>query len=177
MRVSTSPVSGLVPSMASISSGEGKKRITPSNITCTPLFLNAEPQNIGMIDISIVAFLKASIISSSLIESSSSKNFSNNSSSYSATASTNSARRWETSSCKSAGISISLKVIPLSSSSQTTALLAIKSTTPLKSASSPIGTCKGTGLPPNISLTCVHTLKKSAPWRSILFTNPILGTL
>ena len=55
--------------------------------------------------------------------------------------------------------------------------MVIKSTTPVKLSSAPIGNCKGTALAPNISLTCFTTFKKSAPLRSILFTNPIRGTL
>src|SRR5579862_1575925 len=53
----------------------------------------------------------------------------------------------------------------------------IKSTTPVKLSSAPIGNCRGTAFAPSISLTCLTTFKKSAPARSILFTKPILGTL
>src|SRR5678816_3388119 len=55
--------------------------------------------------------------------------------------------------------------------------MVIRSTTPLNPSSAPIGSCKGTALAPNISLTCFTTFRKSAPARSILFTKPILGTL
>ena len=111
------------------------------------------------------------------MDSASSKYFSNSVSSCSATASTNLPLHSSTVSFKSSGISISLKVIPISSSFQTIALLLIKSTTPLKSSSEPIGTCKGTGFAPKRSLIWLTASKKSAPERSILFTKPILGTL
>ncbi len=111
----------------------------------------------------MVAALRAAIISSSVMDSSSSKNFSIKVSSYSATASTNKVLYLSTSALSSSGMGISLKVIPESSSFQIIAFFEIKSTTPLKSISSPIGTCKGTGFPPSISFTCLHTLKKSDP--------------
>src|ERR1700712_1025390 len=55
--------------------------------------------------------------------------------------------------------------------------MVIRSTTPLKPSSAPIGNCKGTALAPSISLICFTTFKKSAPARSILFTKPTRGTL
>ena len=84
---SVSPVLGFVPSTWPLSSGDGRYLITASKRNCTPLFLNDEPQVTGTIAISIVAFLMAAIISSGVIESGSSKNFSISASSYSAAAS------------------------------------------------------------------------------------------
>ena len=55
--------------------------------------------------------------------------------------------------------------------------MSMRFTTPLKLSSAPIGTCKGIGLEPSLVLICSTTLKKSAPARSILLTNAILGTL
>ncbi len=67
--------------------------------------------------------------------------------------------------------------MPWSASFHTIPRLFTRSTTPLKSASAPIGTWSGTGLAPRRSRTWFTTLKKSAPLRSILLTKPIRGTL
>ena len=53
----------------------------------------------------------------------------------------------------------------------------MRSIIPLKSSSAPIGSWIGTGLAPSLSFICPTTFKKSAPARSILLTNAILGTL
>ena len=163
--------------IASLSSGDGKYLQTQSSKNWTPLFLNAEPQTIGIILISWAAFLNASWISSSEIESGSSKNFSSRLSSYSATASIRLARYFSTSAFISSGISTTSNVEPLFSSCHIIAWFLTKSTTPLKSSSSPIGKTIGTALDFNISFICWQTFKKSDPCLSILFTNPILGTL
>ena len=125
----------------------------------------------------MVALRMAAMISSAVRLSGSSKYFSIKASSCSATASINRPRYSSTVSAKSAGIGTSSQVIPLSSSFHTNALLVIKSTTPLKSSSAPIGTCNGTGRAPSMSLIMPTTLKKSAPERSILLMNPMRGTL
>ncbi len=130
-----------------------------------------------MILISCVAFLSASCTSSSVIESGSSKNFSNKASSYSATASIRFALYSSTSSFISSGISITSKVAPIFSSCQTIAWFLTKSTIPLKLSSSPIGRTIGTALDFSISFIWLQTFKKFEPCLSILFTNPILGTL
>ena len=57
-----------------------------------------------------------------------------------------------------------------SSSFQTSALFSIRSTTPVKSASWPIGIWIGSGLAPSRSRMVSTALKKSAPVRSILLT-------
>ena len=119
----------------------------------------------------------ASNISLSVIEFGSSKNFSIKVSSLSATASTNFSFHSFASSTRSAGISTISKSIPLVSSFQMIAFILIKSTTPLKSSSAPIGIVTGIGLAPNLSSICLIQPKKSAPILSILLTNPILGTL
>ena len=124
-----------------------------------------------------VALRTASCISSSLILSGFSKNFSISLSSYSATASTSCARHSLASSNISAGISISSKVMPSVSMCHRMPFIFIRSTTPPKSSSAPMGNCKGTALLPNISRTCFTTIKKSAPARSILLTKPMRGTL
>ena len=93
----------------------------------------------GEKDISITAFLIAAIISSLVIESGSSKNFSSKLSSYSATFSTRFCLHSSTVSLRFSGISTTLYVIPISSSFHTIASLVIKSTTPLKPSSAPMG--------------------------------------
>src|SRR5690606_23959096 len=139
LRTISSPLRGSVPLTASWSRGEGNNSITKSSIVCTPLFLNDDPQTIGTIALSKTALRKASKISRSVNESGSSKNFSIKDSSYPATASNNFSRYSATSSNISSGIGTSVKVIPLSASFQTIPRLLIKSTTPLKSSSAPIG--------------------------------------
>ena len=107
------------------------------------MFLKAEPHIIGTTFPVIVACLSAFNISLSVNDSSSSKYFSINDSSNSATASSKLALCSLASSIKSVGISTSSNVIPWSSSFQTIPLKFIKSTTPLNSDSAPIGICKG----------------------------------
>jgi hypothetical protein len=114
-----------------------------------------------------------------VIEFGSSKNFSIKDSSYSATASRNTLSTDSTSSCKSSGTSTNfISHAHVSFIPNHTARLLIKSTTPLNSSSAPIGSCKGTGLAPrHFSYLLATTLRKSAPARSILLTNPIRATL
>ena len=126
---------------------------------------------------SCVAARSALCTSSSEILSGSSKYFSRRFSSYSATASISSPRNFSTSSFMSSGISTTSKVAPMFSSCQMIARFFTKSTQPLKLSSSPIGNTIGTALDLSISRTCVQTFRKFAPCRSILLTNPILGTL
>ena len=61
---------GSKPLIAPISRGDGKKSLTASNSLCTPLFLNAEPQSVGMNVLSIQPFLIAALSSFSVISSS-----------------------------------------------------------------------------------------------------------
>ena len=53
----------------------------------------------------------------------------------------------------------------------------IRSTTPSKASSLPIGMTTGTGLPRRMVFTSSMQPKKSAPTRSILFTKMTFGTL
>src|SRR5690606_5039666 len=99
-------VSGCLPTTGGKSSGDGRYAQTASIKACTPLFLKADPHNTGEKDISITALLMAVLISSAVIESGSSKNFSSYSSSYSATNSISFWRHSITTSCKLSGISI-----------------------------------------------------------------------
>ena len=57
------------------------------------------------------------------------------------------------------------------------AFILIRSTTPSKLSSAPMGITIGTGLPPKRFLIWSTTLKKLAPVRSILFTKAKRGTL
>ena len=74
-------------------------------------------------------------------------------------------------------MSFSSKVVPMSDSFQYIAFILIKSTTPLKLSSAPIGIWIGIAFEPSLSLIWSTTLRKSAPDLSILFTKAILGTL
>ena len=56
-------------------------------------------------------------------------------------------------------------------------LISMRSTTPFKFDSEPIGNCNTRGFAPNLSQTISTDLAKSAPILSILFTKIILGTL
>ena len=63
------------------------------------------------------------------------------------------------------------------SSSQTTAFISTRSTTPRKCSSWPTGSCTGTGCAPSRSTIDCTEPKKSAPVRSILLMNAMRGTL
>ena len=75
----------------------------------------------------------------------------------------------------SSGISTICGSLPRSSS-QTTAFIVRRSTTPLKVASKPIGICIGIGFAPKRSIMVSMVRSKAAPTRSILFTKQIRGT-
>ena len=100
---------------------------------------NALPQTIGTILFATQALRNASSTSLSVIVSGASKNFCMMLSSKSETASNIFSLHSMASSIISAGIGTSLKVIPLSSSFQTIPRKFIKSTTPIKFSSAPIG--------------------------------------
>src|ERR1043166_1117829 len=63
--------------------------------------------------------------------------------------------------------------MPLSASFHTIPRKLIRSTTPVKLSSAPMGSCRGTALLPSISRTCFTTIRKSEPARSILFRSEI----
>ena len=79
-------------------------------------------------------------------------------------------------SSSSAGISPYSNLVPCEAVSQWIAFILIRSTTPSKPSSAPIGTCIGTGYAPRRDFSCSTTLSKSAPVRSILLTNARRGT-
>ena len=47
LRTTSASVLGSMPLMSGMSIGDGRKSMTASSSGCTPLFLKAEPQNIG----------------------------------------------------------------------------------------------------------------------------------
>ena len=85
-RLSASSESGFTPCTGGMSVGAGSNSTTASNMRCTPLFLNAEPHNIGWISPDRVRSRNAATISSS-VSSSPPKYLSINSSLASAAAS------------------------------------------------------------------------------------------
>ena len=68
------------------------------------------------------------------------------------------------------------QVAPRSSLFQTRAVMEMRSMTPEKSASAPIGICKASGSQSKRSRMESMQKKKSAPMRSILLTKPMRGT-
>src|SRR3990170_5822274 len=151
--------------------------MTESRRSCTPLFLKEEPHITGVISMDTAPFLTAAFISSGDADAACPlRYFSIRDSSKSAAASMSLSLYSATSSCMSAGISAILNLAPRVSSSQIMALLRTRSTTPLKVSSLPTGSCKTTGRDLSLSDIMPTTLKKSAPTRSILFMNAILGT-
>ncbi len=98
------------------------------------------------------------------------------SSSSSTQASTSLVRYSTAWSLRSAGISVSSKLAPSASPDQTIAFILMRSMTPWKLDSAPIGSCRHTGLPATRSMMSATHLKKSAPILSILLTNTTRGT-
>ena len=118
--------------------------MTASSIAWTPLFLNAVPHSAGMISHFSVRSRIPKMISSS--ESSPSLRYlSISSSDASAAASTMNARAVVHSSSRFAGISAYSNFVPLDSMSHTIDFILMRSITPSKPSSAPIGTCSGTG--------------------------------
>src|SRR6056297_3091333 len=163
------------PSIARTSVGDGRYSITASSTACTPLFLNALPPSTGTNSLANVRIRIPRLISAS-VSSVPSRYLSIYSSVASAALSMRNSRISATCSAMSAGTSWYSKVIPWSSWFQMMHLFLTRSTTPLKSSSEPIVICNGTALAFSRSLNCFTTLMKSAPARSILFTNTMRGT-
>ena len=145
-----------------------------SSKSCTPLFFNAEPVNTGTSLLSMVATRNAARNSSSDI-SSPPKYFSMSASSVSTILSTSTARNASVFSFKSAGISSSTMVSPLFPLNRI-ACIVIRSTTPSKLASAPIGYCSATALVVNRSWIVRNEWSKLAPVRSILLMKHMRGT-
>ncbi len=148
-RESSSLVPGFMPKTGGISSGEGRYSMTASRRGCTPLLRSAEPQYTGVAFPAITALRKPAFSSSMLI-SSPSRYLSVRASSASAICSSIFARRSSASALRSAGMSLRSGVVP-NSSVQIIASPSIRSTTPMKSASSPIGIWTGMGFAPRRS--------------------------
>ena len=114
---------------------------------------------------------------SAIVGVSPSRNFSSSTSSVSAITSINCKRKASAFFCNSAGIGSTENSAPIVSSCQTMAFISIKSITPLKLASAPIGSCNATGRAPRRLRMVSRTCSKSAPFLSILLTKQIRGTL
>ena len=125
--------------------GEGMKSITPSSMRCTPLFLKAVPQNMGWISAAMVRVRMPSLISSS-DRSPDSRYLFIRSSLASAAASTMFSRHFWASASRSAGMSWNSNFMPCEASSQMIAFILMRSITPVKFSSAPMGTTMGTGL-------------------------------
>ena len=129
---------GLIPLIAGISIGDGRKSTTASRSGCTPLFLKAEPQSTGTNMLSIVPrrIMRRSVSASGSLPS---RYCSIASSSASTAASIIISRYSAALSARSAGMSTTSHDAPRSSPCQINAFISIRSTTPLSSASAPIG--------------------------------------
>ena len=139
------------------------------------MFLYEEPHVTGTILFAIVPILKPFLISSS-VNSSPSKYFIINSSSWSATASIMFALHFSASAFISSGISFSTICSP-NLSSWINAFILIRSTIPWKLSSAPTGNWIGTAFAFNLFFNWSTQSIKLAPTISILFTYTILGTL
>ena len=99
------------------------------------------------------------------------------SSSFSATASSSLPRHSSAASVWVAGMSTTSYISPLAASAdQTSAFMRTRSTTPLKSASAPIGSCMTSGTAPRRSTIMSTQRWNSAPVRSSLLTKQMRGT-
>ena len=120
-----------------------------------PMLFKAEPQNTNAaVPLEQASFMPCSISLS--VNSSPSRYFASKSSSASAAASTRASLYLSTSSIKSAGISCSL-ALPVPPS-KIKAFILIRSTTPLKESSAPMGSCTGTILSEKLSFIWSSTL-------------------
>ena len=112
-----------------------------------PLFLKALPQSTGKTFRSMVAW-RMPAFSSAMVGVSPSRNFSSSTSSVSAITSINCRRKASAFFCSAAGIGSMENSAPMVSSCQTMACISIRSMTPLKLASAPMGICNATGRAP-----------------------------
>ena len=99
------------------------------------------------------------------------------SSSTSAIVSTSFSRYSSAVSIKSRGMSLVVYVSPRVSSSQTVCFILIRSITPAKSSSEPMGNCKISGLAFNLSFIISTVPMKLAPTLSSLLIKAIFGTI
>ncbi len=106
-----------------------------------------------------------------------SRNFSSSTSSVSAMTSINCSRKASAFFSRLAGTSSTEYSAPMVSSCQRIAFISIRSMTPLKPASAPMGICSATGRAPSRLRMVSRTCSKSAPFLSILFTKQMRGTL
>ena len=136
---------------------------TASSRGCTPLFLKAEPVSTGTIrPVSVPIRRHRLIVAAS--GSSPSRKRSSTASSISTTASISAWRLASASACISAGTSWHANSAPRVSASQTTAFIAIRSTTPTWFASVPMGSWIATGSAPSRSrIIAMQRRKIGAP--------------
>ena len=140
-----------------MSIGDGMKSTTPSSMRCTPLFLKAEPQNIGWISAPSVRVRMPDLISAS-VSSPESRYLFISSSPASAAASTMYSRHFCASAKSSAGISRNSNFMPCDASSQMIAFILMRSITPVKFSSAPMGMTIGTGFAFRRTFICSYTL-------------------
>ena len=163
------------PLIAATSVGPGKKLTTESRRGCTPLFLKAEPHKIGT-KADLTVPLRIHAINVSSFGSFPSKYSSIALSSCSTATSIKVSRYFNAVSFSSDGISAYSYSAPSVSSFQITALNFIRSTTPTKSDSDPIGSWVINGEAPKRSVIMPTQRSKLAPTRSILFIKQMRGT-
>ncbi len=144
---------------------------------CTPLFLNADPHSTGTQWLAMVPRRSAWRRSSAVI-SSSAAYFSNTVSSKSDRTSRSLARHASASATRSSGTSVIVHSSPFSpsASAHTRPFMLMRSTTPRKWPSAPMGTCTTATLACNRSSMESTAAKKSAPMRSILLMKQMRGT-
>ena len=175
LRETFSPLLRSVASVAGRSSGEGRYHATASRSGCTPLSLSDVPQSTGTIWLETTR-RRIAPFNSSAVRSPFSRYASITPSSRSATFSHSSARASSASSFSSAGTSPTVNFAPSDASSNVTDFISIRSMTPVKDSSLPMGSSIGTAFACSLSRISCTTRPKSAPMRSILFTNARRGT-
>ena len=149
-RARTSPERGCTPSTGGRSTGDGRNATTASSSGCTPLFLKADPVRIGTQCPASVP-VRTALRTSSTVISSSPTNFSRMFSSNSDRTSISSARYSCAVSIRSPGMSTTSHEAPRSSPCQTSAFISMRSMTPAKSDSAPIGSWMTAALQPKRS--------------------------
>lgn len=140
-----------VPVTSGTSIGDGSSCTTPSSMACTPLFLNAEPQYIGTMSVAVVRTRRASMISAS-VSSSPPVLFHQLFAGFSRSLDHESARLFGGVLHVGQDFRYS-NFMPCEASSQWMAFILIRSTTPLKPSSAPIGSCIGTAVAPSLAFS------------------------
>ncbi len=171
-----------MPVTGGTSSGDGRNSTTASSSNCTPLFLSALPQSTGVVvgcagltGVSSVTRRSAAWISCTVSLCPSTKLI--------IVCSSTSPMASIILSCHSAASAAYFSGIGASIGASSRlpvnvhAFISMRSMTPSKSASAPIGICTGIGFAPRRSLIMSTVRQKFAPIRSILLTKQMRGTL